>query len=51
VDTSDAEQLVLVLFENGEPSHAVGFAFLPHWFQTYLPTINNKVQKCDAKAF
>ncbi|MDP4254967.1 MAG: zeta toxin family protein [Bacteroidota bacterium] len=46
-DTSEAEHRVLVILENGLPTHAVSPDKLPAWFQSYLPSITQKIKEIE----
>jgi hypothetical protein len=45
VDTSDAEHIVLAIFEKGQPGLAVPAKKLPNWVRNYLPEMALKIEK------
>ncbi|HEX9513242.1 MAG TPA: zeta toxin family protein [Puia sp.] len=51
IDTSEAEHVVLAVFEDGKPANAVPSEMLPAWFQTYLSTIVQKIRNGEPKFY
>ena len=51
IDSSEAEHTVLAVLEHGKPAIAVPSEILPTWFQTYLPSITQKIRDEEPKFF
>ena len=45
IDTSDAEHIVLSIFDKGQPGLAVPAKKLPNWVCYYLPEIALKIEE------
>ncbi|HEV3414760.1 MAG TPA: zeta toxin family protein [Puia sp.] len=45
IDTSDAEHIVLTIFDKGQPALSIPSKDLPRWFRNDLPDITHKIEE------
>jgi hypothetical protein len=45
IDTSEAEHIVLAIFDKGQPAVAIPSKDLPNWFRNHLPDMALKIEE------